>query len=75
MEAQDYVEALCRHGLTQSQIEAETGIPQPHISKILRGAVSDVMSKNYRALQALYETRIPAADRAELEKLASQEVR
>lgn len=55
MEAIDYVEAIRAHGLTQSQITEKTGIPQPTISKIERGEVSDVMSKNYRALQTLYE--------------------
>ena len=55
MEARDYVLALKDKGLTQMQIEEGTGIPQPTISKIARGEVSDVMSKNYRALQTLFE--------------------
>lgn len=54
MEAQDYVVAIRAHGLTQAQIAEKTGIPQPTISKIERGDVADVMSKNYRALQALH---------------------
>jgi len=54
MEAKDYVLALKDRGMTQVQIEKETGIPQPTISKIERGDVSDVMSKTYRALQAAY---------------------
>ncbi len=54
MEAKDYVTAIRAAGLTQAQIADETGIPQPTISKIERGAVSDVMSRNYRALQALH---------------------
>jgi transcriptional regulator with XRE-family HTH domain len=53
MEAKDYVAAIRAHGLTQAQIAERTGIPQPTISKIERGDVSDVMSRNYRALQAL----------------------
>jgi len=53
MEARDYVQAIRAHGLTQAQVAEKTGIPQPTISKIERGDVSDVMSKNYRALQAL----------------------
>jgi transcriptional regulator with XRE-family HTH domain len=56
MEAKDYVLALKERGLTQMQIEEITGIPQPTISKIERGDVSDVMSKTYRALQAAYDT-------------------
>ena len=56
MEAKDYVLALKDKGLTQTQISEGTGIPQPSISKIERGDVADVMSKNYRALQAMYET-------------------
>jgi len=54
MEAKDYVEAIRAHGLTQVQIAEKTGIPQPTISKIARGDVADVMSRNYRALQALH---------------------
>ena len=53
MEAKDYVIELQEKGLTQTQIAEATGIPQPTISKILRGEVADVMSKSYRALQAL----------------------
>lgn len=58
MEAQDYVIALKGCNLTQVQISEGTGIPQPTISKIERGEVSDVMSKSYRALQALYKKHI-----------------
>lgn len=54
MEAKDYVMGIRAHGLTQAQIAERTGIPQPTISKIERGDVSDVMSRNYRALQALH---------------------
>jgi len=62
MEAKDYVIAIRTHGLTQAQIAERTGIPQPTISKIVRGDVSDVMSKNYRALQSLHlELAAPAA--------------
>jgi transcriptional regulator with XRE-family HTH domain len=55
MEAKDYLQAIRERGLTQAQIADRTGIPQPTISKIERGDVSDVMSKSYRALQALHE--------------------
>lgn len=51
MEAKDYLAAIRSHGLTQAQIAEKTGIPQPTISKIERGEVDDVMSRNYRALQ------------------------
>lgn len=55
MEAKDYVEAIReRSHLTQAQIAERTGIPQPTISKIERGEVGDVMSRNYRALQTLH---------------------
>jgi transcriptional regulator with XRE-family HTH domain len=53
MEAKDYVAAIRGHGLTQAQIAEKTGIPQPTVSKIERGEVADVMSRNYRALQTL----------------------
>lgn len=55
MEARDYVLALKEMKLTQVQISEGTGIPQPTISKIERGDVDDVMSKNYRAIQSFYE--------------------
>lgn len=64
MEAKDYVLAMKRHGLTQMQIEEKTGIPQPTISKIERGEVSDVMSKTYRALQSAYELILRSANKA-----------
>lgn len=54
MEAKDYVDVIRKLGLTQAQIAEKTGIPQPTISKIERGDVSDVMSRNYRALQSLH---------------------
>ena len=53
MEARDYVAAIRVYGLTQAQIADRTGIPQPTVSKIERGDVADVMSRNYRALQTL----------------------
>jgi transcriptional regulator with XRE-family HTH domain len=59
MEAKDYVDAIRKTGMTQSQIAERTGIPQPSISKIERGDVTDVMSKNYRALQALFDEVVP----------------
>lgn len=54
MEAKDYLKAIRGMKLTQADISERTGIPQPTISKIERGDVEDVMSKTYRALQALY---------------------
>lgn len=54
MEAKDYVLAIRAFGLTQTEVAERTGIPQPTISKIERGDVEDVMSKNYRALQTLH---------------------
>lgn len=61
MEARDYVLAIRRRNLTQDQIAKRTGIPQPTISKIERGEVDDVMSRNYRALQALHNELEAAA--------------
>ena len=55
MEAKDYIAAIRKHpGMTQARIAERTSIPQPTISKIERGDVDDVMSRNYRALQSLY---------------------
>lgn len=56
MEAKDYLHIIrVNHKLTQEQVATRTGIPQPTISKIERGDVSDVMSKTYRALQFLHD--------------------
>lgn len=55
MEARDYLLAIRATGLTQSQVAEQSGVPQPTISKIERGEVADVLSKNYRALQALHQ--------------------
>jgi predicted transcriptional regulator len=54
MEPKDLVIAIRAHGLTQTQIFEKTGIPQPTVSKIERGEVDDVMSRNYRALESLH---------------------
>lgn len=54
MEARDYVKALIEAGLTQVQIAERTGIPQPTISKVYRGDVDDVLSRNYRRLQEVH---------------------
>ena len=54
MDPRELVLAIKAKGLTQKQIEEETGIPQPTISKIERGDVADVMSRSYRALLALH---------------------
>ena len=53
MEPKEYIAAIRTYGLTQVQIAQKTGIPQSTISKIERGDVQDVMSRNYRALQTL----------------------
>lgn len=54
MEARDFVLDLQRWGLTQTQIAEKSGIPQPTISKIARGDVEDVLSRNYRSLEAVH---------------------
>lgn len=61
MEAKDFLAAIRATGMTQAEVSVRTGIPQPTISKIERGEVDDVMSRNYRALQALHRkvTRKP----------------
>jgi predicted transcriptional regulator len=55
MKPRELVEALRAMGLTQKQIEARTGIPQPTVSKIGLGRVRDVMSRHYLALLKVYE--------------------
>ena len=52
---QQLLQQIRSTGLTQAEVADKTGIPQPTISKIERGAVEDVMSRSYRALAALHE--------------------
>ena len=59
MQAKDLLAEIRATGMTQAEIASKTGIPQPTISKIERGEVSDVMSRNYRALDALYKSVSP----------------
>lgn len=63
MEAKDYLRAIRATGLTQVQVSEKTGIQQSTISKIERGDIEDVLSKNYRALQDLYKQVVPASIR------------
>jgi len=55
--------------MTQEQIAERTGIKQPTLSKVLRGAVKDVLSRRYRKLLLLHQemTGKPAAQSAGLE--------
>lgn len=55
MEARDFVLDLQRWGLTQAQIAERSGVPQPTVSKIARGTVDDVLSRNYRNLEAVHK--------------------
>lgn len=56
MEAKDLIDSiLACDGWTQLRIEERTGIPQGTISKVARGVVKDMLSRNYRQLLALYE--------------------
>lgn len=60
MQPQDIVQDLLRRKWTQDQIAARTGIPQPSISKVARGAVKDVMASRYLKLKALHEEVLAA---------------
>lgn len=64
MEARDYVSDLRSWGFTQAQIADRTGIGQGTISKIERGAVEDVLSRNYRSLQAMHAEESAAREKA-----------
>jgi len=59
MEAQDFIRELLAKGMTQAEIEARTGIKQGTVSKVYRGEIKDVLSRNYRALQALHTEMCP----------------
>ena len=54
MEARDYIQALMDLGLNQVAIARRSEVPQSTISKVMRGEVTDVLSRNYRKLQALH---------------------
>jgi len=54
MQARDFLAAIRATGMTQAEVASKTGIPQPTISKIERGEVNDVMSRNYLALKTLH---------------------
>jgi transcriptional regulator with XRE-family HTH domain len=55
MTPQEYLKAIRATGMTQAEVAEKTGITQSQISKLERGDVDDVLSKNYLALQALYD--------------------
>jgi predicted transcriptional regulator len=65
MEARDLILALLRFGLNQSAIAEKTGIAQPTISKVARGEVQDVMSRNYRKLLELHAAEAAKSHRVE----------
>lgn len=58
MEAQQFLQALLNVGLTQAAIAAETGIPQPTLSRLARGQTKDLPSRRSRKLEALWELRV-----------------
>lgn len=70
MEAQEIVATLVERGFTQVQISERTGIAQPTLSKVLRGEVDDVLSRNYRKLDALLKECV-AGDAAALDAQAA----
>lgn len=63
LEPRDLVLAIKTTGLTQQQIRDKTGISQSTISKIERGAASDIRASTYRTLLALHaevtQTAVP----------------
>ena len=63
MEAQILVLNLLAIGLSQEEIEKETGIPQPTISKVKRGKNADIRLSYFRALESLYAKNKQRAQR------------
>ena len=57
MEAREIIADLLAKGMTQAAIAQRTGLGQPTISKVLTGKVADVLSANYRKLQALHNEK------------------
>lgn len=62
MEARDFVRELISSGMTQVEIAKRTGIPQPTISKVVRGDVADVLSRTYRTLERLHREVVRPSD-------------
>lgn len=61
MEAAELVLALLEAGLTQQTIAERTGMHQTTVSKLARGEINDVLSRNYRSLLSLHaEVCVPA---------------
>lgn len=58
MDPKQLVQALSDSGLTQVQIAERTGIPQPTLSKLLRGDTQDVLSRNYLKLLEAHDLRM-----------------
>ena len=55
MEPKELVLSLLAMGMTQKQTGEKTGIAQPTISKVARGEIEDVLSRNYRRLESLHK--------------------
>lgn len=70
MEARDLILSLLGLGLKQAAIAKKTGIAQPTISKVARGEVQDVMSRNYLKLLALHASESVKAKPAEVRDAA-----
>lgn len=56
--ARDLVQQLQQLGLTQQEIADRSGIAQPTVSKILRGEVRDVLSRNFLALKTALQEKL-----------------
>lgn len=63
MEPRDLIQQLLSAGFTQQRISVEVGVAQSTISKLLRGDVSDMLSRSYRRLVAFHAENMakPAA--------------
>lgn len=69
MEARDFVHALVKDmRLTQQEVSKRTGLAQGTISKIMRGAVKDVLSRHYRSLEAMYAEELTKRRRAKAKR-------
>ena len=55
MNTSQKINALLESGWTQTEIEAETGVPQGTISRIASGKHTDPRASNAYAIDRLYE--------------------
>ena len=50
----DMITSLLEHGMTQKEISARTGVPQPSISRVYNGVQADIGYSDGKLIEDLY---------------------